>query len=163
MDVNNDAIFDETSERIFALNNVRGIVNEDINIPAYTESTRLRISMKLGGGGALPCEDGFSGEVEDYDVSIGGADLLTQVNNPDKMLLEIYPNPISHDILHINILRSGMPVTIHVYDGNGMLLDSFQSFKEHIQLNTASYPNGILFINVSTTKSQLSRKIIKMK
>jgi len=163
LDDNNDAIFDESSERLLSVNNVKGVVNENITIPAYIDPTRIRISMKLGGGGPLPCDDNFTGEVEDYNVTVSGADLVFLNENSKELIVEIYPNPVTFDELYINILRSKMPVTVQIYNMNGMLIDSFQSSETHIVLNTSSYPNGIMFVKISNRDTQLLRKLIKMK
>ena len=162
LDANGDGDFDDTDETLLAVDNVKGTVSETISIPAFTDPTRLRVSMKTGSA-AAPCDDNFPGEVEDYDVMLGSnSSPLAQIENSETSIIELYPNPVTGTELHIKIRKPDTPVSIQIYNINGELMAHFQTRKEHTIIDVTNYSSGIFFLKISDGKEIVIRRFVNM-
>lgn len=72
IDYNGDGDFNDAGEEIFSRGPLVSYTTRTISIPddISITSTRLRIAVKQGSA-PLPCETGYTGEVEDYSVVFG--------------------------------------------------------------------------------------------
>ncbi|MCX6223704.1 MAG: GEVED domain-containing protein, partial [Bacteroidia bacterium] len=105
IDFNKDGDFLDTGESVLTATNKKGAFSSSIAIPSGSSgSTRMRISMRSGAT-PQPCDNSFTGEVEDYDIILGSAGFTGDggSHQADMMLdlsnnLKIYPNPVSHEL-----------------------------------------------------------------
>ncbi len=72
IDYNGDGDFNDAGEEIFSRGPLVSYTTRNVSIPEdiSVTSTRLRIAVKQGSA-PLPCETGYTGEVEDYTVVFG--------------------------------------------------------------------------------------------
>lgn len=161
LDANNNGDFVDEGETLFALDNVKGSQTGPITIPDFTDPGRLRISMRTGTA-PTPCDDNFPGEVEDYDVIPGSRGPLSQIEERETMVIELYPNPVSGSELHLKVSISDSPVSIRIYDKNGKLIDNLQTVNEHSVINIAEYNSGVYFVKVSVDDHVVVKKFVKI-
>ena len=160
MDLNNDGDFLDADETVFQFDNVKGTVNSSMTIPSNASgSTRMRISMKSGSA-ASPCEDGFTGEVEDYDVTFGSKGAISVIS--ENFNVELYPNPVSGDELNLKITNSTLTSNVVIYDKSGQILENIKSDNDHLIINTSSLKAGLYFIKISNGQETIIEKFIKM-
>ncbi|WP_340113598.1 PKD domain-containing protein [Maribellus mangrovi] len=168
IDFNHDGDFDDADETVLAANNNKGDVISNITIPDYAYGvTRMRVSMKTGKTPAA-CDDDFEGEVEDYEVSFGGAapgssmpgssaDLFAP---EDKTFLSVYPNPTENNVT-LRISAIGETDSYAVYNSIGakIMEDFITNTMSTIDLYDQS--PGLYIVVVSSQGHQYTEKIIK--
>jgi PKD repeat protein len=92
IDLNGDGDFTDSDETLLTVSNKKGTISATITIPAYAlVNSRMRIAMRTGSAPA-PCDDNFSGEVEDYPVSFG-ADVQAAAEAPPKTMQSVSHRP----------------------------------------------------------------------
>ncbi|WP_206082056.1 PKD domain-containing protein [Maribellus sediminis] len=168
IDFNNDGDFDDSDETILAVNNSKGDVISSILIPDYAYGiARMRVSMKTGKTPAA-CDDDFEGEVEDYEVSFGGAapgssmpgSSADQFEPEDKTFLSVYPNPTENNVtLQISVLGDTDSYAVYNSTGAKIIEDLITSTMSTIELS--SQPSGFYFVVINSGGHQYSEKIIK--
>jgi PKD repeat protein len=158
IDLNADGDFTDADELLYTASNKKGIATGSIIIPAYaTGSSRMRISMKTGGSQA-PCDDNFSGEVEDYNVTFGAEDALI-LARAQGMTLLAYPNP-AEDQINIRVAGNSGTVTVRIYSPQGLLIKSIALVEFSEKIDMTSFQAGIYFIIASDARQQVVEKII---
>jgi PKD repeat protein len=159
VDINGDGDFTDTGETLFIANNKKGTISGSITLPSNTTiPTRMRVTMKTGGSPAS-CDDNFSGEVEDYDVTSGDGDLFIR---PDfnKLNVGVYPNP-ANNLLNINISGNYAKVSVYIYNAVGNLMQSFMMNDQNEQIKLDHYSQGMYFIHVYDGRERSLQKFIK--
>ncbi len=81
IDFNGDRAFDDTEKVLEGRAQSPFIGTVNIPSTAISGNTRMRVSLKWGGL-PTPCENFTSGEVEDYQVNIGGTDCSADTEPP---------------------------------------------------------------------------------
>jgi len=100
IDYNQNGLFTDAGEQVFAINNARKIVTASFLVPGnYTGTTRMRISMKYGAAPG-PCETFTNGEVEDYTINIVPTASPVRNYATGNLTLDLYPNP-TNGILNV--------------------------------------------------------------
>ena len=156
IDFNDNGVFDESGETVLTANNKKGPYTGVITIPSGVTSTdRMRITMKTGGS-PVPCEEGFNGEIEDYDVIYSPE---SDAFSPSTALEpNVYPNP-AENILNIEV-KGDKNVRVTIYDGMGRVVDSFQMDGQLKQINTENYYKGLYFIRIQDNEEFILMKVI---
>ena len=165
IDFNNDGDFDDSDETILTLNNKKGIISESITIPSYvTETTRMRISMKVGSSPAS-CDDDFMGEVEDYLVSF--APQMMQSSMPQatseslaELDLTIYPNPTT-DQLNLQLTGFSEQATYSIYNMVGKKVSEQPIDAPLTTVDMSDKAPGIYLVVVKTEAQTFNKKVIK--
>ncbi|GEM_PF-1230183 len=166
IDANGDGDFDDINETLYIGNNKKGNVAGNIIIPSDISATytRLRISMKTGKSPA-PCDDNFSGEVEDYNVNISfskNAEIKDSnsilIDNNEQPGINIYPNPAT-DKLYVNIKGWEGEKELRLLDitGRSVIIQKLKSI--NTELNVSELPGGIYFVSITNNKTRVVRKI----
>ncbi|MCK3682713.1 PKD domain-containing protein [Maribellus sp. YY47] len=166
IDYNNDGDFDDSNEMVLDISNKKGMVSGTISIPSDAAgTTRMRVVMKVGGAPVSPCETGFSGEAEDYTITINEA--LPQAATPPSPMgdviqnqLKVYPNPTT-DYVNIKIDEIGFNDIYSIYDIGGKLLAQGQISSSDTRVNLSTYPQGIYMIRIANNDRIHNMKIIK--
>jgi PKD repeat protein/C1A family cysteine protease len=165
LDVNGDSDFDDSGETLLAVNNKKGAFTANITIPASLSlTTRLRISMRTGSSPA-PCDDSFSGEVEDYVVTIGAG--LLAIKNASLEFAEngtasirLYPNPTNDRVtLKLGKVSPGDSYTL--YNSLGTLVRQKEITGLISQVEMESFAPGMYLIVINNSNQIYREKILK--
>ena len=165
VDLNMDGDFDDADETIYRANRKRGIRREEVIIPeGYSGISRIRIAMKMQSA-PMPDEDGFIGEVEDYDIDletgtfVGVDDMKDEVDDTE-MVMNVFPNPVS-DILNISTETIADDASIRILNlvGQEMLWQRITSDNTRMDVNT--FTKGIYFIILESGGESIVKKFIK--
>lgn len=164
IDFNNDNDFDDADEILLVANNKKGVFSGTIPIPSYaTGTTRMRVSMAIGSSVA-PCDDGFSGEVEDYTVSFGGSSELKAALFPGSMMenqgVNIYPNPAG-EILMLSVGSFNPGDRYILFNAQGGKLREALIESDITGLDVAGYSTGVYLISVHQGANRVYRKFVK--
>ncbi|MDX8339535.1 PKD domain-containing protein [Draconibacterium sp. IB214405] len=165
IDFNNDGDFDDADETVLALNNKKGSISASISIPTYvTETTRIRIAMKVGAAPAS-CDDDFMGEIEDYLVAF--APQMMQASNPQEsyeslveMNLKVYPNPTT-DWLNLQLSDITEQASYEIYNTVGKKVAEELIDAPLTKINMSNKSPGIYVVVVKTESQTFNEKIIK--
>lgn len=166
IDLNGNGDFEDADELLFVANNKKGDVSGTMTIPvtaSATDITRMRISMKKEAAQSGPCEDGFEGEVEDYNVQFntGAKSTLINSSGDENLVVDLYPNPVKGNSINL-IMNSDIPVTIQVFNKIGVVVDSFNTNSDKTILNISNYPAGLYFVRINSGSESTTRKFIKL-
>lgn len=173
IDSNGDGDFDDINETLYIGNNKKGTVSENISIPAdiNISNTRLRISMKTGSSPSS-CDDNFSGEVEDYVISITAAaestfakksasiqdNSLNTIEENKEVSVIVFPNPAT-DKLIVRFNGWDGEKEIKLIDLTGRSVFLMKSVKEINEIDISSFPKGIYIINAKNEFHGVTKKI----
>jgi PKD repeat protein len=158
IDINGDGDFTDSDELMYTINNKKGTATGTITIPAYAAgSTRMRVSMKTLGT-QNPCDDGFNGEVEDYNVNFGTDDFFTPAI-PGELVMIVYPNP-AKDLINIDLPGNSSRVLLHIYNSLGNVIRSAEISGDRAKIDMTDYKPGLYFIKADDGNMQVVRKII---
>lgn len=167
LDINSDGDFNDPGETLLAIDNRKGAVNTNITIPASASGlTRMRVTMRTVTAPS-PCDDGFSGEVEDYQVSLNPQ--VTVRKNASGTLeeglyvndLKIYPNPAKDKItIHTELVFPGDSYT--VYNAEGMSILKGIITENLSTVNIGHLSGGIYLVVVQNGDRLIREKIIKL-
>ncbi len=165
IDFNNDGDFDDSGEMVLQINNKKGVVIGTISIPFdASESTRMRVVMKVGSAPLSSCDAGFVGEVEDYEVSFDAP--RASAGNPfaesdlEQNSIVVYPNP-TVDYININIDKMGFNNSYSVFNISGKKVIEGEINSSVTRVNLSEYPSGIYLIKVMNDNQSCIKKIIK--
>jgi PKD repeat protein len=165
IDFNGDGDFDDSDETLLAGNNKKGTYADYINIPSYVQPgiTRMRITMQTGSSPAS-CDDGFSGEVEDYDVNIIAGGIIG-LRDPGQNAepawdLKIFPNPVK-DILNVqtSLVESGASLRIYSLLGREMLW--LPVLSDYTEIDIVTFEKGLYFLVYESGGRMQVRKFVK--
>jgi len=164
IDFNGDGDFSDSGETLIVQNNKKGTVSTSILIPSYASGiTRMRISMRSGNSPG-PCDDNFSGEVEDYLVSFAAAsssEIFTSAETLDEVLgFTCYPNPVS-DALQLRLKNLEEGAAYNLYNLNGSTVTSGLLRSTETVIDMTCFPQGMYILKVVSGHATFSEKIIK--
>jgi PKD repeat protein len=167
LDLNNDGDFNDPGETLLSIDNRKGSVNANITIPATdTNLSRMRITMRADAAPS-PCDDGFSGEVEDYQVSLspqvsirktasGTLEGAFSAND-----LKIYPNPAKDKIsIQSDFVYPGDSYTVYNAEGMSILKGIITENLSTVSIGHLS--TGIYLVVVQNGDTLFREKIIKL-
>jgi carboxyl-terminal processing protease len=161
IDFNQDGDFNDTGEVVLTVNKKRGSVSSSIVIPAGASgATRMRISMRSGAAPG-PCDDGFIGEVEDYNIILGSsglkqASITRSLNNN----LKIYPNPVSWK-LTIELNEISSLTELSIYSMEGKLLRKEWLTSNLTIIDVSKWNSGIYLVRVTCGGFNANQKFVK--
>ena len=167
IDFNGDGDFDDADETLLAANNNKGEVVSGISIPLYASGeTRMRISMKTGKTPSA-CDDDFEGEVQDYNVSFGGAssgDKMASSANPFEPepdnFLKVYPNPTTDNVqLRISVIGDNDSYAVYNSVGSKIMEHTIAAPLSLIDLS--DQPSGMFIVVINSQSHNYTQKIIK--
>ncbi len=167
IDWNYDGDFDDENETInIAYSNPYGIANITVPEGAHIGETRMRIRLLWAWEELIEsCGNSAYGEVEDYSVNI--LSVVGIENNEieeGKLSVTIFPNPtngiVNIIVPQVDINRVGNLGHIEITNITGTLVKTKYLNYASTQLNLSQLNSGIYFINVSTPKGIVSKKII---
>ncbi len=186
IDYNGDGDFVDAGEQVFNRTKTNvSTVSGTFTVPtsAISGTTRMRVSMKYNAS-PTSCETFASGEVEDYTINIvsntGQHYTSITVSEPglqpaenafetydsemlfeeaeNLMLLTVYPNPLSGDVL--NITTEGFsPQKVYVFNTLGELVLSEKINGNTLNVSTLSA--GAYILRTNTGSQTISTRFIK--
>ncbi len=147
IDFNKNGNFSDAGEEVFS-GKGKGVMNGTISIPNITVNTRIRISMSY--------QDSFShcgsfnyGEVEDYQVAIGGNKNLKNFENISNQGV-VFPNP-NQGSFYVKLDGKAKAKAIILYNliGQKMYQEKIQSNKgELLNVRVDGLSKGIYILKV---------------
>ncbi|WP_340112844.1 CehA/McbA family metallohydrolase [Maribellus mangrovi] len=166
IDSDYDGVFDDLTETVLSIPSKKGTISADITVPVITENTRMRISMR-NQALPLPCDDGFEGDVKDFDISVAASTKSASVkpSTPvaEELSLKVYPNPFKNEI-NIQISGNGdyKKSRIHIRDIAGKLMYS-EVFGQQgiIKIQDIHLSPGCYFITVQLDDWTKTEQLIK--
>lgn len=166
IDFNGDKDFDDIGETLLAANNKRGTFTSVIDIPlSATGTTRMRIAMKTGGSPGM-CEDGFSGEVEDYDITfdVAAGKLKSAIaENPDmsnSFGFSVYPNPVAGEF-HVAVNQVYPGDRYKLYSASGEIQLEGMLSGAVTTIATNRFVPGVYILVVVNEQNVYQKKILK--
>ncbi|MCF6350616.1 MAG: immune inhibitor A [Flavobacteriaceae bacterium] len=130
-------------------------VQEEIDLNDYLgQQIKFRFQLVSDGG---QTKDGFY--FDDFKIRTISNNVASIEDN-ELLSIAIYPNP-PNDVLTIEIPNLVEKTTISAYSINGQLLKQITTINQNSTLDLSNFSNGIYFINIQTSKSTKSFKIIK--
>jgi len=166
IDWNLDGDFKDAGELAATLSNTaQTTMSATISVPATakTGTTRMRVAMKMTPpcGHTLPdpCVPsesvGWHGEIEDYDLTVTGA------NNVEEVMLQnainLFPNP-TEGILNVTNTSTNAITAVNVFNVLGESVITQRNIT-----NTLDFTNldkGMYFVQISTDKATIAQRII---
>ncbi|MBR6775254.1 MAG: T9SS type A sorting domain-containing protein [Bacteroidales bacterium] len=139
-------------------------LNESI---VYNENTTDNLLEAMNLGADILIEEGYSclkwgNTGMDFD-NIGlpvfeKFNNMININEYKKDVVSIYPNPAS-DFVRISSIGS-QPSVVRVFNCLGMLIEELEMNSEEIEINTASYNNGVYFVRVDNGSSVTVNRVV---
>ena len=167
IDYNRDGIFDNSTELLDFPATSGGSATLQFTVPTSVQSgsTRMRVRAVNGGAAPDPCNNQYSGEVEDYGIELNGSSPKLETAEP---YMTLYPNPADQYInleLHDLDLSIDEQMTMMIY-----ALDGKQVYENRIgqtdllHLDIAHLPsNQMYLLNLRTDDGRMLRaKFLKL-
>jgi len=163
IDLNRDGDFDDDGELIYyTLGTFTTPLTGNILVPdyGYSGKTRLRIrlhnsSISLGGNDT-PCGNSGYGEVEDYSVTLGNFQSVTDLNLP---VIKIYPNPTSNFItIESDNLRLE---SVELVDLVGKVIRTQNTPGNSLVWDLQQLPAGVYMIRTIVNETIQTHKFVK--
>ena len=138
-------------------------VNVDIPFGIPGGQTGMRVRSRGATNGAIDaCTQFFSGETEDYIVTIDIGTGIKNVTNSSS--LNVAPNPANESI-NINFVNQIADDTqLKMYTTNGQLIfhENLNQFVGNYRknLDVTNYPKGIYFIQMITNNNVVTKKVV---
>ena len=155
IDYNQNGVFTDAGETVFTkATSTSATATGSITIPttALLGATRMRVSMKYNGT-PTSCETFSYGQVEDYTVNITSV----AKTNGNQIAFNLYPNPVSGDVLNISNLEK--EASYRVFNMLGQELTKGKIENESI--NVASLTSGTYLIEVSNEDGSTVKRFVK--
>ncbi|MCX6224288.1 MAG: GEVED domain-containing protein, partial [Bacteroidia bacterium] len=166
IDFNRDGDFTDAGENVLNLTNKKGKITVSILAPSTASGlTMMRIAMKTGST-MNPCDNSYSGEVEDYPVNIlksgsieGGEEII-----PDEIIggpvLKLYPNPVGSQ-LNISVEGAAGDAVLRVFTISGSQLELIRVDSNLMQLDVSWYSLGVYFIMLEDQDQRVVQRFIR--
>jgi PKD repeat protein len=166
IDFNSDGDFNDSDETLVVGNNIKGELSASITIPSYAKGfTRMRVMMRTGNAPSS-CDDNFSGEVEDYNVSFSGPVSVFKSGNTGGPVTtidpgcKIYPNPATKT-LYLQIDEVGEGDYLKIYNSPGQMICSEKISSTVTPINVENLVSGLYYISVITNGRVWQGKFVK--
>ncbi|MBX2828806.1 MAG: M36 family metallopeptidase [Flavobacteriaceae bacterium] len=169
IDWNQDGDFNDFFElaystQVFSLFPVQATIN--VPFSAIPGPTRMRVSAKHAGIPG-PCEDFFSGEVEDYTVIVptslvgknGDTQLQLSGNTNTTSEFVLYPNPVADGDLFID-MKGEQAAHFVLYNANGQQI-RVGELSGSSSLDVSALPSGLYFVELQSESTKWIGKFIK--
>lgn len=165
IDFNGDGDFNDSGETLLMEDNKKGEVVSSVYIPDdVTGETRMRISM-YNGNAPSPCDENFSGEVEDYTVWLDHSDEMLKNIETDIFTTEwndykIYPNPAERTLY----VQSDAPTgndRYQIHNAAGQQVSAEWISASRTPVDVSGYTPGMYFISIERDGQVWKEKFIK--
>ncbi len=170
IDYNRNGSFNDNGEKVVTTTG-QGTLIKPFTVPAsaMNGSTRMRVQMKYNVHASGPCVSYTYGEVEDYNVFIGGNvfKILTDTSaNEFKIpaadnssFISIYPNPFSLQTT-IAFNEEQRNTTIIIVDVNGKEIRSINFSGKQLTIEKGDMKAGIYFVQTIDQQKRICYKKI---
>ncbi len=160
IDYNQNGVFTDAGETVFTkATSTASTATGSITIPATATlgSTRMRVSMKYNGT-PTSCESFSYGQVEDYTINIVSTAKEVNNENLEKTIsFNLYPNPVSGDVLNISGLQDNATFRIINMIGqevsNGKINNS--------EIPVSNIYSGTYLIEITSNDQTVVKRFIK--
>ena len=156
IDYNNDGDFLDAGENVFTRTATKTTpVSGSITIPAGTSlgEKRMRVSMKYNGV-PTSCETFSYGQVEDYTINVTSSAKENELNS---ISINLYPNPVKGDVLHISGFEG--EGSFRIFSSMGQELGNGKV--ENNMINVGNLSAGTYLIEVVTSNGTNMKRFIK--
>ena len=97
--------------------------------------------------------------IPDYPLKFGQTDFVDiEENEYATSDVILFPNP-ARDFVRVSTVN-GQQSTVRVYNTLGMLVEEIEMNSEEIEINTASYNNGVYFVRVDNGSSVTVNRVV---
>ncbi|GAA4066539.1 zinc-dependent metalloprotease family protein [Flavobacterium cheonanense] len=159
IDYNRDGDFTDAGESVFSRARTTATpVSGSFTVPttAALGATRMRVIMRYNATPTTPCGTFDFGQVEDYTVNITATARVEEASN-NQISFNLYPNPVSGDVLNISNLEADS--SYRIYNMMGQELGKGKIENESI--NVGNLAAGTYLIEVSNANGATSKRFIK--
>lgn len=163
IDLNRDGDFNDDGELIFyTLGSFTSPLTGNIFAPDYGFAgvTRMRVRLHNSsisfGGNDTPCGNSGYGEVEDYSVTLGDFENVTDLNLP---AIKIYPNPTSN---FITIESDNLSLeSVELVDLVGKVIRTYSTPSNVLVWDIQQLPAGVYMIRTTVNGILQTHKFVK--
>lgn len=163
IDLNRDGDFNDDGELIFyTLGSFTSPLTGNIFAPdyGYAGVTRMRVRLHNSsisfGGNDTPCGNSGYGEVEDYSVTLGDFENVTDLNLP---AIKIYPNPTSN---FITIESDNLSLaSVELVDLVGKVIRTHTTPSNALVWDIQQLPAGVYMIRTTVNGILQTHKFVK--
>jgi hypothetical protein len=178
VDYNQDGDFDDSGEKVYSrARSTSSSVSGSFSIPssAANGSTRMRVTMKYNAN-ATPCETFSYGEVEDYTVVIGSANIIDPApmayhndrpqearvdgNRNGDVAFVAFPNPTSQT-LNVRLGYFGTNSEVVIYSVTGAQVVRTTLTSQETAINVSKLPKGMYILSINNGREVETMKFIK--
>jgi len=93
-----------------------------------------------------------------FTFNVTGARVISSIEEPDALLLKVYPNPAS-EIVTISFPDAGETYTVEVFNSIGALMNKFETTQAEYKLPVSNLNNGFYILRIHKNKSLYIKKI----
>ena len=160
IDYNGNGLFTDAGETVWtkAISTTTPVTGS-FTIPLATTlgAKRMRVSMKYNG---IPtsCETIPYGQVEDYTVNASVAARMTEVANNTDISFNLYPNPVTTDVLNVSNLDETSEYSLFNLMGQELGKGKIENGSE---INVGLLTAGTYLITISNKKGSTTKRFIK--
>lgn len=178
VDYNQDGDFNDSGEKVYSrAKSTSSSVSGSFSIPssAANGSTRMRVTMKYNAN-ATSCEAFSYGEVEDYTVVIGAANIINPApmayhnDRPQDARVDgtkdgdvafvAFPNPASQT-LNIRLGYFGTNSQVVIYSITGAQVVATTLTSQETAINVSKLPKGMYILSINNGREVETMKFIK--
>ncbi|MEO0185408.1 MAG: T9SS type A sorting domain-containing protein, partial [candidate division WOR-3 bacterium] len=132
--------------------------------PQLYQDTVLQFSLERISGNCVSV-----GPIEiyryEYETSGGPQDIGTMPLNPEKIMLNVYPNPVHKEFTITYALPYETKVNLSIYDATGRLINTLVNEVQkpgayHKSIQSSNLAQGVYFVRLSTTGQSFVEKVI---
>ncbi|WP_375563015.1 GEVED domain-containing protein [Bernardetia sp. OM2101] len=178
VDYNQDGDFDDSGEKVYSRSKTTSSsISGSFTIPssAANGATRMRVTMKYNAN-ASPCETFSYGEVEDYTVVIGSANIINPApmayhnDRPQDARVDgtkdgdvafvAFPNPASQT-LNVRLGYFSVDSEVVIYSVTGAQVVKTTLTSQETAINVSKLPKGMYILSVNNGREVETMKFIK--
>ncbi|PIY07626.1 MAG: hypothetical protein COZ18_16480 [Flexibacter sp. CG_4_10_14_3_um_filter_32_15] len=178
IDYNQDGDFNDAGEKVYTRSKTTSTsVSGSFTIPssAANGATRMRVTMKYNAN-ATPCETFSYGEVEDYTVVIGSANIINPApmayhndrpqdarvdgNKDGDVAFVAFPNPASQT-LNVRLGYFSVDSEVVIYSVTGAQVVKTTLTSQETTINVSKLPKGMYILSINNGREVETMKFIK--
>lgn len=128
--------------------------------PNTSSPGKATITVTLDNG-SDPSSFGFSTNTITFDVVI--ADVITGSKKKVSSEVAIYPNPVQHDILTVDLSGVSRPHSFFIKDVHGKTifkLDDDAVIGQSVDVRTTGWPAGVYYVEMCSDQGRIVEKIV---
>jgi chitodextrinase len=159
IDYNKDGDFVDAGESVYSrARTTTTPVSGSFTVPttATLGATRMRVIMRYNTTPTTPCGTFDYGQVEDYTVNITATARVEEASN-NQISFNLFPNPVSGDVLNISNLE--VDSSYRIYNMMGQELGKGKIENESVSVGNLA--SGTYLIEVSNVNGSTTKRFIK--